>query len=273
MSCTPSPPPTWPATSARAPPSRSPTTPPASWPRHRAAIYIGSTYDEPLPAPFLDDVASGEQPGDLDVRQHLAAHRPRSPDFAASYGFSPGATTPRPSPSVAVQGPHAHPLRRQRRRHHGAQPVRPHPGHGAGLGGARRRHQLPWAVRASNLTYVGEIPFATSPPTTATWPSPTCCSTPWRRPRPNATGRWCASRTSARTPTPNAAGHRRLPVRPEHPVQRRGHPPLGGPQRRLQRSASPSAFGFGDSPDMLAALQGHDRPRAARCSCTATPTS
>ena len=41
---------------------------------HTAIVYIGSTYDEPLPVALLDDV-SRTTAGDLDLRQHLAARR------------------------------------------------------------------------------------------------------------------------------------------------------------------------------------------------------
>ena len=56
--------------------------------RHRAAIYIGSTYDEPLPALFLDDVATGERPV-VWMYNNIWQLAARVPGFAASYGFMP----------------------------------------------------------------------------------------------------------------------------------------------------------------------------------------
>src|SRR5688572_30706623 len=54
----------------------------------RAAVYIGTTYDAPLPDALLDDVLSGEKPVlwiDNNIWQ-LARHRD---DFFAQYGFTP----------------------------------------------------------------------------------------------------------------------------------------------------------------------------------------
>src|SRR3954449_381797 len=56
---------------------------------YNGVIYIGSTYDEPLPTAFLDDVLSTSKPviWASDNIWELSAH---ASDFGATYGWTPG---------------------------------------------------------------------------------------------------------------------------------------------------------------------------------------
>jgi uncharacterized protein YdaL len=127
--------------------------------RHRAAIYIGSTYDEPLPAQFLDDVASGERPV-VWMYNNIWQLAARVPGFAASYGFMPWRYDTTPIASVQYKN---RTLTRYVDNGSGIMEHNPFdPTRATVLASAVRADgsQLPWAVRANNLTYVGEIPFA-----------------------------------------------------------------------------------------------------------------
>ena len=129
----------------------------------------------------------------------------RDPTFAAKHGFTWTAVRLRPRSSTGrLQGHDADPRHRQRRPASWttsiADPTK---------ATTRRRPRsapdgttFPWAVRSGNFTYVGEIPFAY---VTARRPLPRLRRPAVRRARPGdaptGTGRWSASRTSARTPT------------------------------------------------------------------------
>jgi uncharacterized protein YdaL len=55
--------------------------------RYRAVIYVGSTYDEPLPAAFLADVIAGTRP--VLWVNHNIWQLARAPGFDARFGFRP----------------------------------------------------------------------------------------------------------------------------------------------------------------------------------------
>ena len=123
-----------------------------------ATIYIGSTYGERLPRPFLADVLAARRPVlwlNANIWQ-LARH---APGFAERYGWRPGAFDRTPVASVRYGG---QTLTRRSRRAAGVMTY-------AELDRARARvlgeavrgdgTSFPWAVRSRNLTYVGEIPF------------------------------------------------------------------------------------------------------------------
>ena len=137
--------------------------------------------------------------------------------------------------------------------------------------------QLPWAVRSGNLTYVGEIPFAY---VTARRSLPglrrPAVRRPGARPPPNGTGRWCASRTSAPTPTrPNRC--RPSPTTcagQKHPVQQSPSPPL--PRSRTASTTTACATGLHASattPEVRRGAASTCTTRGGTLSCTATPTS
>ena len=126
--------------------------------RHAATIYVGSTYDEQLPAAFLDDVAAGTKPvvwmynNIWQLTNHL-------PTFADTYGWMWSGYDLRAVDGVTYKGVE---LSRDA-------------GNGAGImnyatvgdgvevlakAEATDGTSFPWAVRSRNLTYIGEIPFA-----------------------------------------------------------------------------------------------------------------
>ena len=123
-----------------------------------ATIYIGSTYGERLPRPFLADVLAARKPVlwlNANIWQ-LARH---APALHRALRVAPGrCSTARRSPRCATGadvdaavaarvGPDEYAELDRRPRAH---PRRGRQG---------RRDELPWAVRSKNLTYVGEIPF------------------------------------------------------------------------------------------------------------------
>jgi uncharacterized protein YdaL len=126
---------------------------------YTAVIYLGSTYDEALPAAFLDDVTATTKPVTwvFDNIWQLAA---RDPKFAATRGFTSGTFDFADVAEVDYKG---RKLTRDTTDKSGimnlsitdatkvktlATAVRPD-------GTA-----FPWAVQSGNFTYVGEIPFA-----------------------------------------------------------------------------------------------------------------
>ncbi|HEX3763120.1 MAG TPA: DUF2334 domain-containing protein [Kofleriaceae bacterium] len=123
-----------------------------------AAIYIGSTFDEPLPACLLDDVLASTRPviwAFYNIWQ-LARHRPT---FGATYGWTPGALD---FSSIAEVDYKGHALARYAANRDGILGTRvTDPTKAAVLAVAKRADDttLPWAIRSGTLTYVGEIPF------------------------------------------------------------------------------------------------------------------
>lgn len=126
---------------------------------HTATVYIGSTYDQSLPAAFLDEVLTGTKPV-LWIYNNIWQLANRSTNFAAAYGFMPWAYDTTAVAEVVYKGVT---LTRSTLNAGGimdysqidatravvlAQAVRPD------------GSQFPWAIRAKNLTYVGESPFA-----------------------------------------------------------------------------------------------------------------
>ncbi len=127
-----------------------------------AVIYIGSTYDQPVPTAFLDDVLSGQTPviWIYDNVWQLVNHSPAT--YAARYGFTPWIfdTSASPVTHVVYKG-----TALTRSTLNGETPMTYSsidPARSTVLATAVRSDgsQYPWAIRSSNLTYVGEIPFA-----------------------------------------------------------------------------------------------------------------
>jgi len=123
-----------------------------------AMIYIGSSYDEPLPACLLDDILASSHPV-LWAFYNVWQLANRSPTFGATYGWTPGVLD---FSSIAEVDYKGHALARSA-------------ANGGGILGtnitdttkatvlalAKRADgtTLPWAIRSGNLTYVGDIPF------------------------------------------------------------------------------------------------------------------
>jgi len=123
-----------------------------------AAIYLGSTFNEPLPACLLDDVLASTRPviwAYYNVWQ-LAARRPA---FDATHGWTPGALD---FSSIAEVDYKGRALARYAANSAGILGATvTDPAKATVLAVARRGDgtTLPWAIRSGNLTYVGEIPF------------------------------------------------------------------------------------------------------------------
>ncbi|MGI5246757.1 DUF2334 domain-containing protein [Dactylosporangium sp. CA-139066] len=127
---------------------------------YQAVIYMGSTYDEPLPAAFLDDVTATTKPviWSYDNIWQLTA---RDPGFAANRGFTWTQFDVAPVSTVNYEG---RTFTRDPENLAGimgttigdatkATPVgiAVHDGDGAAMN---------WGVRSGNFTYLGEIPYA-----------------------------------------------------------------------------------------------------------------
>ncbi|MEV6306063.1 polysaccharide deacetylase family protein [Actinoplanes sp. NPDC051861] len=125
---------------------------------YTAVIYLGSTYDEPLPAAFLTDVMATSKPviWVYDNIWQLAA----KDGFTAKYGFASGTFD---LADVAEVGYKGRKLTRSADNKAGIMnlPVSD-TAKVTSLADAIRADgsRFPWAVRSGNLTYVGEIPFS-----------------------------------------------------------------------------------------------------------------
>ena len=124
-----------------------------------AVIYLGSTYDEPLPTAFLDDVSATSKPVTW-VFDNIWQLTARDPGFAATRGFTSGSFDFTEVAEVGYQG------RRLTRDTTGRSGIM-----NLSITDATRAKTLAtavrpdgstfgWAVRSANFTYVGEIPFA-----------------------------------------------------------------------------------------------------------------
>lgn len=126
---------------------------------YSAVIYVGSTYDEPLPGAFLDDVLLDRTPL-VWINHNIWQLSSRAGDFPARYGFQPWVFDSAGVGQVAYKGTN---LTRYTMNGAGimtysevdaarvsvlAQAVRPD------------GSTFPWALRSKNLTYVGEVPFS-----------------------------------------------------------------------------------------------------------------
>ena len=124
-----------------------------------ATIYVGSTYDEPLPSSFLDDVATATKPvvWMYDNIWELVSH---VPGFADQYGFSPWIFDVSSVTQVQYKGTT---LSRSPLNDSGIMSYSSFdPTKATDLADAVRPDgtTFPWAVRSGNLTYLGEEPFS-----------------------------------------------------------------------------------------------------------------
>lgn len=129
--------------------------------QHTATIYIGSTYDEPLPAAFLDDVYAATRPV-LWIYDNIWALSNRFPEtFQAKYGWSWWQFDTSPISKVHYQG-----VALDRNSVHNQAGIMDYSfvdetkarvlAHAVRDADGSR---FPWALRSENLTYIGENPF------------------------------------------------------------------------------------------------------------------
>lgn len=126
---------------------------------YTSVVYVGSTFDEQLPAAFLTDVLATTKPV-LWMNYNIWQLAQASPDFVGRFGFSYSffdfgakttvtykATTLQRDPLAADSGLLAVEV---------TDPAKAAVlATASGDGGS-----LPWAVRSGNLTYVAEVPFS-----------------------------------------------------------------------------------------------------------------
>jgi uncharacterized protein YdaL len=126
--------------------------------RYPAVVYVGSTYDEPIPSAFLDDVLASTKPV-VWMYDNIWALTGRDPSFSTDYGWMWSQFDTSTVTSANYKGTS---LTRS----------------SANQGGIMNYSSLdttkatvladavradgstfPWAVRSRNLTYLGEVPF------------------------------------------------------------------------------------------------------------------
>ncbi|MFC4067031.1 DUF2334 domain-containing protein [Actinoplanes subglobosus] len=125
---------------------------------HTALIYLGSTYDEPLPAAFLTDVAATTKPV-IWVRDNVW-QLTKLDGFAAKFGFTSGLYDFADVAEVTYKD---RTLTRGADNKSGLMNLSVTDAAKVTTLAAAKRADgttLPWAVRSGNLTYVGEIPFS-----------------------------------------------------------------------------------------------------------------
>jgi uncharacterized protein YdaL len=125
--------------------------------QYTAAIYIGSTYGEPLPTAFLTDVLTTSVPV-IWIYDNIWSLTAQSPNFTTKYGWNWSGFDTSAVASVQYKG----------------QSLSRYAANGGGimnyvtigsgvtvLANAVRSDgtTFPWALRSGNLTYIGEIPF------------------------------------------------------------------------------------------------------------------
>ncbi|WP_030176798.1 DUF2334 domain-containing protein [Spirillospora albida] len=126
---------------------------------YTAVVYAGSTYDEPLPRAFLDDVRTSARPV-VWLNHNIWRLAAAVPTFTEDYGWKWAGYDTAPVDEVRYKG---RTLTRDVRNKAGIMDYASlDPAKAAVLATARRTDgtTLPWAVRSRNLTYIGEMPLA-----------------------------------------------------------------------------------------------------------------
>lgn len=127
-------------------------------------IYIGSTYDEPLPTAFLDDVLATTKPV-LWMNNNIWQLSARASNFAGQYGFTPmffdfsNALTVTYKGVALQRNAQAVPSGLLQTTINDATKAQVTATATNDTGGV-----LNWATRGANLTYIGEIPFSYTGP-------------------------------------------------------------------------------------------------------------
>lgn len=127
---------------------------------YTGVVYVGSTYNEPIPTSFLDDVLAGSRPV-IWMGDNIWQLSARSVNFTTQYGFSPGYFDFTATPTVTYKG-----MALNRDPLASASGLLPttitDPTKATVLAVANRADgsSLNWATKGANLTYIGELPFS-----------------------------------------------------------------------------------------------------------------
>jgi uncharacterized protein YdaL len=131
---------------------------------HTGVVYLGSTYDEPLPVAFLDDVLAGARPViwcGFNIWQLSARADQSAAGFVSRYGWAWTGFDFARIDEVRYKGIS---LTRDGANNAGGvmNSVISDPAVATVVASAVRSDgtTFPWALRAGSLTYVGEIPFS-----------------------------------------------------------------------------------------------------------------
>jgi uncharacterized protein YdaL len=126
---------------------------------YTACIYIGSTYGEPVPQAFLNDVYAATSTNIIWIYDNIWQLASANPGFATKYGFMPYVFD---FSSVAEVTYGSHALTRYSANGAGIMTYSTLAPPATVLAQAVRSDSttFPWAVRSGNLTYIGEIPLA-----------------------------------------------------------------------------------------------------------------
>ncbi|WP_020666893.1 DUF2334 domain-containing protein [Amycolatopsis nigrescens] len=127
---------------------------------YTSVIYAGSTYDEPLPSAFLDDVLGGTRPV-LWLNDNIWQLEARAGDFPARYGWEPDEFDTSTVRTIRYRG--ASLSRSELAAPSGIlRPEIDDPALVTTVGTAVRPDgsTFPWGVRSGALTYIGEIPLS-----------------------------------------------------------------------------------------------------------------
>lgn len=127
---------------------------------YTGVVYVGSTYDEPLPLAFLDDVLAGSKPV-VWMNDNIWQLTARAADFTGQYGWNWQQFDYATTPTVTYKGVA---LKRDAlAAPSGLMATTVVDTTKATVVATATRTDgstLPWAVRSGNLTYIGEIPFS-----------------------------------------------------------------------------------------------------------------
>lgn len=128
--------------------------------KYKAVLYIGSTYDEPLPVGFLDDVLKNTTTQVLWMYNNIWQLANRSPNFVGQFGYNPWIYDTATVNTVTYKGVA---LSRETVNAAGIMSYSTLDTTKVTVLATAKKSTgatLPWAVRSSRLTYFGEIPFA-----------------------------------------------------------------------------------------------------------------
>jgi len=125
---------------------------------YTACVYIGSTYDEPLPPAFVSDVFGAVATKIIWIYDNIWQVSAAQPQFAAQFGWAPWVFD---FSSVATVTYKSQALKRFSGNGSGIMTYSPLSPSVTVLATAVRSDSttLPWAVRSGNLTYIGENPL------------------------------------------------------------------------------------------------------------------